>query len=90
VKPSSLLNEPQGNSSGGNYVPPPVKPQKPQPKNPFTGSIKQCKIKLPKEKVSAGKAISVIGESVAQSPAAAFIKRQWHRWADSAPNQSKA
>jgi len=90
VKPSSLLNEPQSNSGGGSYVPPPVKPQKPQPKNPFTGGIKQCKVKLPKEKVNAGKAISVIGESVTQSPAAEFIKRQWHRWVGSAPDKPKA
>ncbi|AGP46591.1 hypothetical protein HL670_05061 [Serratia plymuthica] len=90
VKPSSLLNEPQSNSGGGSYVPAPVKPQKPQPKNPFTGGIKQCKVKLPKEKVNAGKAISVIGESVTQSPAAEFIKRQWHRWVDSAPDKPKA
>ncbi|CAI2015376.1 divergent polysaccharide deacetylase family protein [Serratia quinivorans] len=87
VKPSSLLNEPQG-SSGGSYVPPVAKPPKPQPKNPFTGGIKQCKVKLPKEKVSAGKAISVIGESVAQSPAVTFIKRQWQRW--TGPEQTKS
>jgi len=91
VKPSALLNEPQGNSSGGNnYVPPPVKQPKPQPKNPFTGGIKQCKVKLPKEKVNASTVINVIGESVAQSPAGTFIKRQWQRWADTAPAKPKA
>jgi hypothetical protein len=89
VKPSSLLNEPQG-GSGGSYVPPVVKSPKPQPKNPFTGGIKQCKVKLPKEKVSAGKAISVIGESVAQSPAVTFIKHQWQRWTGSAADKPKA
>jgi hypothetical protein len=88
VKPSSLLNEPQG-GSGGNYVPPAVKPPKPQPKNPFTGGIKQCKVKLPKEKVSASAVISVIGESVAQSPAGTFIKRQWQRWTDATPTKPK-
>ncbi|MBI6164385.1 divergent polysaccharide deacetylase family protein [Serratia liquefaciens] len=90
VKPSSLLNEPQGGGSGGSYVPPPVKPQKPQPKNPFNGGIKQCKVKLPKEKVNAGKVMSVIGESVTQSPAVTFIKRQWQRWTDSTPDKPKA
>lgn len=57
VKPSSLLNEPQ--QSGGSYVPPP-KTNKTQPKNPFTGAIKQCKVKLPQESVNASKALSVI------------------------------
>ncbi|VTR18907.1 Uncharacterised protein [Serratia fonticola] len=65
VKPSSLLNEPQ--QSGSGYVPP-SKPHKPQPKNPFTGGIKQCKVKLPQEGVNASHALGIIAESVAQSP----------------------
>ncbi len=78
VKPSALLNEVA--HSGGGYVPP-AKPQKPQPKNPFKGAIKQCKIVLPKEKVNAATALGVISESLAQSPAGVFIKQQWQRWA---------
>jgi polysaccharide deacetylase 2 family uncharacterized protein YibQ len=78
VKPSTLLNEPQ-HGSGSGYIPP-SKPQKPQPKNPFTGGIKQCKVKLPKEKSNAGKALDIIGESVAQSAPVVFIKRHWNQW----------
>lgn len=77
VKPSSLLNEPQQNGSG--YVPAP-KPNKTQPKNPFTGAIKQCKVKLPKEGINASKALNVIEESVVQSPVVVVIKRHWQNW----------
>lgn len=77
VKPSALLNEPQ--QSGGSYVPPP-KPHTTQPKNPFTGAIKQCKVKLPKEKVDASKVLMVIGESVAQSPVVVLLKHHWQHW----------
>lgn len=72
VKPSSLLNEPQGSS----YVTLPVKAQK----DGFNGSVKQCKVKLPKEKVSVAAMLGVIGDSLAASPPAEFIKRRWHRW----------
>ncbi|MHA7849139.1 divergent polysaccharide deacetylase family protein [Serratia sp. D1N4] len=77
VKPSALLNEPQ--QSGGSYVPP-AKPHTVQPKNPFTGAIKQCKVKLPKEKVNASQALKVIGESVAQSPVVLLLKHHWQNW----------
>ncbi len=83
VKPSALLNEPQGN--GGGYVPPPVKPQKPQPKNPFSGGIKQCKVKPPKEKTNAGTALGVIADSIATSPPVTFIKRHWQHWTQAKP-----
>ncbi|TQI77927.1 hypothetical protein FHU10_2093 [Serratia fonticola] len=83
VKPSSLLNEPQ--QSGG-YVPPP-KPNKAQPKNPFTGAIKQCKVKLPQEGINASKALSVIEESIAQSPVVVVIKRHWQHWIGSTPTK---
>ncbi len=84
VKPSALLNEPQGNA-GGSYVPPPVKPQKPQPKNPFSGGIKQCKVKPPKEKTNAGTALGVIADSIASSPPVTFIKRHWQHWTQAKP-----
>nr|CDS56820.1 putative polysaccharide deacetylase [Serratia symbiotica] len=83
VKPSSLLNEPQGSS----YVPPlPVKAQK----DGFTGSVKQCKVKLPKEKVSVATMLGVIGDSLAASPPAEFIKRLWHRWTNAGQDEPKA
>lgn len=84
VKPSALLNEPQGNA-GGSYVPPPLKPQKPQPKNPFSGGIKQCKVKPPKEKTNAGTALGVIADSIASSPPVTFIKRHWQHWTQAKP-----
>lgn len=77
VKPSSLLNEPQ--QSGSGYVPS-SKPNKPQPKNPFSGAIKQCKVKLPQEGVKASHALGIIAESVAQSPIVVIIKRHWQHW----------
>lgn len=85
VKPSSLLNEPQGNS----YVPPlPVKAQK----DGFTGSVKQCEVKLPKEKVSVATmlGLGVIDHSLAASPPAEFIKRLWHRWTNAEQDEPKA
>ncbi|MGL5385209.1 MAG: divergent polysaccharide deacetylase family protein [Enterobacterales bacterium] len=84
VKPSSLLNEPQQNGSG--YVPP-SKPNKPQPKNPFTGAVKQCKVKLPKEGVNASHALGIIAESVTQSPVVVVIKRHWQHWMGSEPTK---
>ncbi|MFC0226533.1 divergent polysaccharide deacetylase family protein [Serratia aquatilis] len=86
VKPSSLLNEPQ--QSGGSYVPP-LKPNKTKPKNPFTGAIKQCKVKLPKQGVNAGQVMSVIGESLTQSPVVALIKHHWQHWIDLAQTKPK-
>lgn len=84
VKPSSLLNEPQ--QSGSGYVPP-SKPHKPQPKNPATGGIKQCKVKLPQEGVNASHALGIIAESVAQSPVVVVIKRHWQHWVGSEPTK---
>lgn len=83
VKPSLLLNEPQGSS----YVPPlPVKTQK----DGFTGSVEQCKVNLPKEKVSVATMLGVVGDSLAASPPAEFIKRLWHRWTNAEQDKPKA
>lgn len=82
VKPSALLNEPQ--PSGGSYALPP-KPRTTQPKDPFTGAIKQCQVKLPKEKMTASKALLAIGESVAQSPLVLLLKHHWQHWMGSTP-----
>ncbi|NIH15507.1 divergent polysaccharide deacetylase family protein [Serratia symbiotica] len=82
VKPSSLLNEPQGSS----YVPLLVKAQKDE----FTGSVKQCKVKLPKEKVRVATILGVIGDSLAASPHEEFIKRLWHRWTNTGQYEPKA
>lgn len=50
VRPSSLLNEPQVDTSTPNTAPPSVQP----PHNPFRG-VKQCKSKRPPEPVSASR-----------------------------------
>lgn len=86
VKPSSLLNEPQ--QSGSGYLPS-SKPNKTLPKNPFTGAIKQCKVKLPKEGTNAGDALRIIGESLAQSPVVLVIKRHWQNWLEPEQKVSK-
>jgi len=87
VKPSALLNEPQ--QSSGGYVPPP-KPHTTQPKNPFTGAIKQCKVKPPQEQVDASTALMVIGESVAQSPVVLLLKHHWQYWLGAEQTTPKA
>ncbi|MCR0999901.1 divergent polysaccharide deacetylase family protein [Serratia rubidaea] len=86
VRPSSLLNAPQG----GGYVPPSKPPRPTQPKNPFKNGIKQCKVKAPKtqEKVHAGTALAIIGESIAQSPVVTFIKQHWPSWPRTSEKQS--
>ncbi|PVZ83733.1 hypothetical protein C9426_25320 [Serratia sp. S1B] len=84
VKPSSLLNEPQ--QSYGNDAPQ-RQPHTISPQPPLSVTIKQCKVKLPKEGVNAGDALKVIGEGVAQSPIVILIKRHWQSWAGSAQNQ---
>lgn len=58
---------------------------KPQPKNPFSGGIKQCKVKPPKEKTNAGTALGVIADSIASSPPVTFIKRHWQHWTQAKP-----
>lgn len=85
VKPSALLNEPQ--QSGSSYLPPTS--HKKQPKNPFTGAIKQCKVKLPQEGVNASKALNVIKEGIAQSPLVVVIKHHWLNWVGSAQDTPK-
>ncbi|KEY56503.1 divergent polysaccharide deacetylase family protein [Serratia sp. DD3] len=83
VKPSALLNEPQ--QSHGSDTPQ-RQPHILTPKSPFSGTIKQCKVKLPKQGVNTGDALKVIGEGVAQSPIVVLIKRHWQNWAGSTQN----
>lgn len=77
VAPSKLLDE----------TPKPAVSSLPQqnrrkiPKSPlFTGAIKQCKVSLPKEAVTAYKVLSIIGESMEQSSVVMLLKCHWQHW----------
>ncbi len=78
VRPSSLLNEPQVDTSRPNLVPP--KNGTPDaPRNPFRG-VKLCKPKQPLEPVYASRFFSVLDESITQSTLVQYIKLQWQGW----------
>ncbi|CNG15835.1 divergent polysaccharide deacetylase family protein [Yersinia frederiksenii] len=87
VRPSALLNEPvsHNNGSGG------VSPGKTKPHFPAKGerlkAIKQChaKANYVPEKVYADRMFIVIGESLIQSPAVAFVQRYWQQYFPPAP-----
>ncbi|MEX0634500.1 hypothetical protein M8494_31895 [Serratia ureilytica] len=55
-----------------------VKPQKPQPKNPFSGGIQQCRSNRRRKNSNAGTALGVIADS--RLAAVTFIKRHWRHW----------
>ncbi len=78
VRPSSLLNEPQVDTSRPNLAPP--KNGTPDaPRNPFRG-VKLCKPKQPLEPVYASRFFSVLDESITQSTLVQYIKLQWQGW----------
>lgn len=72
VRPSSLLNEPQVDTST-----PPKNTQ--PPRNPFRG-VKLCKAKKPPEPVYATRFFTVIGESISQSALVQYYQHQWQGW----------
>ncbi|WP_072170895.1 divergent polysaccharide deacetylase family protein [Trabulsiella odontotermitis] len=72
VRPSSLLNEPQVDTST-----PPKNTQ--PPRNPFRG-VKLCKAKKPPEPVYATRFFTVIGESISQSTLVQYYQHQWQGW----------
>ena len=74
VRPSSLLNEPQVDTSTPNAAPP-VKP----PRNPFRG-VKQCKSKRPPEPVNASRFFTILSESIAQSTLLQYYQLKWQGW----------
>jgi polysaccharide deacetylase 2 family uncharacterized protein YibQ len=80
VRPSSLLNEPQVDTSRPNNTRP-VAPGKPaeQPRNPFKG-VNLCKPKQPLQPVYATTFFSVIGESISQSQLLKYMQHQWQGW----------
>ncbi|MDW2744472.1 divergent polysaccharide deacetylase family protein [Atlantibacter subterraneus] len=75
VRPSSLLNDPQTDTSTPNLTPPPPN----TPRNPFRG-VKFCNSKKPPEPVYATRYFSVIGESISQSGMAKYLVNQWQGW----------
>lgn len=75
VRPSSLLNEPQVDTSR------PVSEPSPQttPRNPFSG-VKLCAPKQKPEPVYATRFFTVLGESIRQSTLVHYIQLQWQGW----------
>lgn len=79
VKASSLLNEPQVDTST-----PPKNTVPDAPRNPFRG-VKLCKPKKPLEPVYADRFFSVLSESISQSTLVNYIRNQWQGWGGHPP-----
>ncbi|BBT68903.1 Uncharacterized conserved protein YibQ, putative polysaccharide deacetylase 2 family [Kluyvera sp. M-M157-B] len=78
VRPSSLLNEPQTDTSTPNRgMPPSVEPT--SPRNPFRG-VKLCKPKKPLEPVYASRFFKVLSESITHSTLVQYMQLQWQGW----------
>ncbi len=82
VRPSSLLNEPQTDTSRPNLTPPAGSTQPNAPRNPFHG-VKLCKPKQPLQPVHASRFFTVLGESISQSSVTAWFQQQWQGWGKS-------
>lgn len=78
VRPSSLLNEPQVDTSTPNAAPP-TGVQPAAPRNPFRG-VKVCKPKQAPAPVYATRFFTVLGESISQSPLVQYYQQQWQGW----------
>ncbi|HEM8559023.1 divergent polysaccharide deacetylase family protein [Citrobacter koseri] len=86
VRPSSLLDEPQTDTSTPNLTPP--KNGTPDsPRNPFRG-VKVCKSKKPLEPVYASRFFSVLSESITQSTMVNYFRHQWQGWGKIAAPQN--
>jgi len=77
VRPGSLLNEPQIDTSKPVLTPPTSQPQ--TPRNPFRG-VKLCKPKKAPERVDATRFFSVLSESISESPLVKYVQGQWQGW----------
>lgn len=78
VRPSSLLNEPQVDTSRPNSsLPTQVQPA--APRNPFRG-VKLCKPKKPLEPVYASRFFNVLSESITHSTLVQYMQLQWQGW----------
>lgn len=82
VRPSSLLNEPQVDTSKPNNSLP-LQSQPTTPRNPFRG-VTLCKPKKPLEPVYASRFFNVLSESIAHSTLVQYIQLQWQGWNNNA------
>jgi uncharacterized protein len=82
VKASSLLNEPQVDTST-----PPKNAVPDAPRNPFRG-VKMCKPKKPIEPVYANRFFEVLSESISQSTLIVYFQHQWQGWGNSPKRRS--
>lgn len=82
VRPSSLLNEPQVDTSRPNNTVP-GQPSG-QPQNPFHG-VKLCKPKTPLKPVYATTYFTVLSESISQSTLMKYMQHQWQGWGSATP-----
>lgn len=76
VRPGSLLDEPQHDTSPPPRPPSGSKPGPAAPRNPFTG-VQICKPKKPLEPVNTGRFFDVLGDSINQSTLMSDMKHQW-------------
>lgn len=79
VRPSSLLNEPQVDTSTPNTAPPSQTVPPTKPRNPFRG-VKYCKLKHPPEPVYASRFFSILSESIIQSALVQYYQLKWQGW----------
>lgn len=79
VPASSLLNEPQVDTSRPVNPPPAGAAPGTKPRNPFRG-VTLCAPKQPPEPVYATRYFSVIGESISQSTLVKYVQLQWQGW----------
>ena len=79
VRPGSLLNEPQVDTSTPNLTPPKTNDA---PRNPFRG-VTLCKPKKPLEPVYTSRFFSVLSESISQSTLVNWFQNQWQGWGKS-------
>lgn len=79
VRPGSLLNEPQVDTSTPNLTPPKTNDA---PRNPFRG-VKLCKPKKPLEPVYTSRFFSVLSESISRSTLVNWFQNQWQGWGKS-------
>ena len=79
VRPGSLLNEPQVDTSTPNLTPPKTNDA---PRNPFLG-VTLCKPKKPLEPVYTSRFFSVLSESISQSTLVNWFQNQWQGWGKS-------
>lgn len=76
VRPSTLLHEPQVDTSTPNLTPP---KNNDAPRNPFRG-VKVCNAKKAPEPVYTDRFFSVISESIRQSTLVSWYQHQWQGW----------